>query len=119
MRIFQTYLTPLSTGVDMVESCIRIALDETADLKPKFYKASAIRYFRVEQGVIRDIRGLEEARKIPGVKQIYVVHGIGEKMNGIKSSGDRSGFVIAQADTAEVAVEICEKALDLIEIEME
>ena len=49
----------------------------------------------------------------------YVVHGIGEKMNGIKSSGDRSGFVIAQADTAEVAVEICEKALDLIEIEME
>lgn len=114
-----TYLTPLSTGVDMVESCIRIALDETADLEPKFYKASAIRYFRVEQGVIRDIRGLEEARKIPGVKQIYVVHGIGEKMNGIKSSGDRSGFVIAQADTAEVAVEICEKALDLIEIEME
>lgn len=70
-------------------------------------------------GQSKDIRGLEEARKIPGVKQIYVVHGIGEKMNGIKSSGDRSGFVIAQADTAEVAVEICEKALDLIEIEME
>ena len=114
-----TYLTPLSTGVDMVESCIRIALGETADLEPKFHKASAIRYFRVEQGFIRDIRGLEEARKIPGVKQIYVVHGIGEKMNGIKSSGDRSGFVIAQADTAEEAVEICEKALDLIEIEME
>ena len=114
-----TYLTPLSTGVDMVESCIRIALGETADLKPKFHKASAIRYFRVEQGFIRDIRGLEEARKIPGVKQIYVVHGIGEKMNGIKSSGDRSGFVIAQADTAEVAVEICEKALDVIEREME
>ena len=40
-------------------------------------------------------------------------------MNGIKCSGDRSGFVIAQADTAEEAVEICEKALDLIEIEME
>lgn len=114
-----TYLTPLSTGVDMVESCIRIALGETADLEPKCHKASAIRYFRVEQGFIRDIRGLEEARKIPGVKQIYVVHGIGEKMNGIKSSGDRSGFVIAQADTAEEAVEICEKALDLIEIEME
>ena len=114
-----TYLTPLSTGVDMVESCIRIALGETADLEPKFHKASAIRYFRVEQGFIRDIRGLEEARKIPGVKQIYVVHGIGEKMNGIKSSGDRSGFVIAQADTAEEAVKICEKALDLIKIEME
>ena len=43
----------------------------------------------------------------------------GGKNDGIKSSGDRSGFVIAQADTAEVAVEICEKALDLIEIEME
>ena len=35
--------------------------------------------------------------------------GSGKKVNGIKSSGDRSGFVIAQADTAEKAVEICEK----------
>ena len=37
----------LITTVDMVESCIRIALGETADLEPKFHKASAIRYFRV------------------------------------------------------------------------
>lgn len=114
-----TYLTPLSTGIDMVECCIKIALGENADLLPKFHKASAIRYFRAEQGCIKDIQGLDEARKLPGVKQVYVVHGIGEKMNGIKCSGDRSGFVISQANTAENAVEICEKALDLIQIEME
>lgn len=114
-----TYLTPLSTGVDMVECCIRIALGEKADLLPKYHKASAIRYFRVEEGLIKKISGIENAKQLEGIKQVYVVHGVGERMNGIKSSGDRSGFVIAQADTAERAVEICEKALNLIKIEVE
>ena len=114
-----TYLTPLSTGVDMVECCINIALGESVDLSPKYNKASAIRYFRVERGYIKEICGLDEAKKIPGIKQVYVVHGIGERMDGIKCSGDRSGFVIAQADTAKKAIEICEKALEVIEIKME
>jgi hypothetical protein len=47
------------------------------------------------------------------------VHGIGENLQGIKSSGDRAGFVIAQADTSDDAVAICEKANDCIHIKLE
>lgn len=113
-----TYLTPLSTGVDMVESCIKIALGELPDIEKKICKASAIRYFDVEQGTIKNITGIEEAERIPGVRQIYVVHGVGETLNGIKCSGDRAGFVIAQSDSVDRAIAACDEAYKLIKIEV-
>lgn len=114
-----TFLTPLSTGVDMVECCIKIALGDSPDFKKKYEKASAIRYFECAYGRIKKITGIEEAEKIPGIKQIFVVHGVGEKLNGIKSSGDRVGFVISQADNVDEAIEICEMAKRLICVEVE
>lgn len=113
-----TYLVPLSTGVNMVECCIKIALGEEPDLNTKYDMASAIRYFEIEYGTIKDVIGIEEVKKIPEIKQIFIVHGVGETMNGIKSSGDRAGFVIAQADTADEAIAICENALRKISFTM-
>lgn len=114
-----SYLVPLSTGVNMVECCIDIALGEKPDLERKYDKASAIRYFEIEYGTIKRISGIEEALRIPGVQQVFVVHDVGEKMNGIKSSGDRAGFIIAQADTREKAIEACVKANEKVRIEVE
>lgn len=114
-----THLVPLSTGVNMVECCIRIALGEKPDLDVKFQKGSAIRYFKADKGKITGICGIDEAKRIDGLKQISVVHGVGEELCGIRSSGDRAGFIIAQAETAEKAVEICEKANEMICVEVE
>lgn len=114
-----THLVPLSTGVDMVECCIRIALGEKPDLVPKYQKGSAIRYFKADHGRIIQINGIDEASKLDGIRQISVVRGIGEIINGIKKSGDRVGFVIAQADSCIRAIKICEKANELIRVEVE
>lgn len=114
-----THLVPLSTGVDMVECTIRIALGEKPDLIPKYQKGSAIRYFKADHGKIIQINGIDEASKLDGIQQISVVHGIGEVINGIKSSGDRVGFAIAQANSASNAIVICEKANKMIHVEVE
>lgn len=50
-----THLVPLSTGVNMVECCIKIALGEQPDTEPKWNKGSAIRYFEQHAGVIKSI----------------------------------------------------------------
>jgi biotin carboxylase len=114
-----THLVPLSTGVDMVECCIRIALGEQPDFVPKFKKGSAIRYFEQTAGVVQSISGVEEAEKTPGVQQISIVHGVGETVTEITSSGARLGFVIAQAETAEQAVAVCKNAQKKIAINIE
>ena len=111
-----THLTPLSTGIDMVGGAIRMALGEKPDLTRTLHKAAAIRYFDVPSGVIRAIEGVENARKLPGVREITFVKQVGDIVGEIGSSGDRAGFVIAQADTAEAAVAICEQAMAIIKI---
>jgi biotin carboxylase len=111
-----THLVPLSTGVNMVECSIRCALGEKPDLEPKWSKGSAIMYLKTETGTVKDIKGIEEAEAILGVKQVSIVHGVGELVGEIKSSVDRAGFVIAQAEDVQKAVANCAVALDKISI---
>ena len=48
-----------------------------------------------------------------------MVHNIGESVTDVDSSSSRMGFVIAQSDTAESAIAVCEKALDEIHVVIE
>lgn len=114
-----THLVPISTGVNMVEACIRIALGEHPDIERKWNKGSAIRYFHQHAGVVKSIEGVEEAEKIPGVVQVSIVHNVEEEITEINNSGSRMGFVIAQKDTAEEAIRTCEEALGKIKISYE
>lgn len=114
-----THLVPLSTGVNMVECSIRIALNEKLDLNRVWDKGAAIRYFQTGIGKIKSITGVESAGTLEGIKQISIVHGIGDCAAEIRSSVDRVGFVIAQGENAEMAVSRCERAMRLINIEVE
>ncbi len=111
-----THLVPLSTGINMIEATIRIACGETPDITPKWEKGSAIRFFDPPCGKIVRIDGTERATKIEGVREISFTKKVGDTVCGIGSSTDRVGFVIAQADTAERAVEACERALQTAKV---
>lgn len=113
-----THLVPLSTGIDMIRATIEIACGIKPDLTPKWDKGAAIRYFEVPSGVIRSIRGIDEARSTEGVKEICFVKSLGDTVGAIGSSTDRIGFVIAQGDTAADAITACEKAVKNVMIEV-
>lgn len=114
-----THLVPLSTGVNMVEACIRIALGEKPDISRKLNKGSANRYFHQHAGVVMATRGIDVAENMPGVQEINIVHGIGETITDIVDSGSRMGFVIAQGDDADDAAQKAEAALETICIEID
>lgn len=113
-----SHLVPLSTGVNLVECCIQVALGEKPDLSIKMEKASAIRYLKTDEGIISNISGIEDAMEIDGVQQISMVHHEGELVGEIRNSVDRVGFVIAQAETPRQAIEICEQAIKKIKIKV-
>jgi len=113
-----THLVPLSTGVDMIKATMDISLGLTPDITPKFQKGSAIRFFDVPRGTITAIEGVEEAKAIPGVREISFTKQVGDTAGEIGASGDRVGFVIAQADTPEESEEICIRAMRSIKIRM-
>lgn len=113
-----THLVPLSTGIDMVGATIKVALGEEPDIQPTLHGGSAIRYFDVPFGTIKSIGGVEEAEKIPGVKQITFTKGVGEESTPIECSNDRIGFVIAQGETPWHAEDACEAAMKRVIIEI-
>ena len=113
-----THLVPLSTGVNMVEASIRIALGEKPDLVPKWNKGSAIRYFKTDTGTIKSINNISEVMKMSGIVQISIVHGIGEYVQDIRSSVDRVGFVISQGNDVLNAIKKAEEARDKIRIKI-
>ena len=114
-----THLVPLSTGIDMVRATIDIACGKKPEISQKIRKGSAIRYFNTSAGRLNSIDGVEKAKRIPGIKEITIVKDAGTEIADIDSSTDRIGFVIAQADTAEDAVRVCEKAIKAIRISVE
>ena len=114
-----THLVPLSTGIDMVECCIKIALGEKPDIGKKFEKGSAIRYFSQKAGIVKSIDGVENAENSKGVKQVSIVHKAGEKVTDIVDSASRMGFVISQDISAEEAKKDCENALKKIIVSIE
>lgn len=113
-----THLVPLSTGVDMVEASIKIALGEKPDIQSKWNKGSAIRYIQTGEGMIQGIDGLDRAEKMPGVVQASIVHSVGEFAGIVKSSNDRVGFVISVGFNADKASSIAEEALQLIKVKV-
>lgn len=114
-----THLVPLSTGIDMVKETIKVACGKTPNIEKKCRRGSAIRYFSTSTGILKRIDGVEEAKKIPGIQEITIVKEIGTQITDIGSSVDRIGFVIAQANTVDEAVKICEKAINEVRISVE
>ena len=81
------YTYPLATGVNLYKAAIQIALGEKpTDLTPKTSLVSAERSLLPPAGKILSIRGVEEARKIKGVKEIILMKEAGDMVEEPQSS---------------------------------
>jgi len=112
-----THLVPLSTGIDMVKSTIQLAVGEIPELTPKFNKGSAIMYLEAPCGIIKKIKGIDDARNTEGVKEFFMTKIVGDHVKQIQSSNDRIGYVVADGDTAEEALLRCSESIKKINIQ--
>lgn len=113
-----SHLVPISTGVNMIECCINIALGVKPDFSNKCNKGAAIRYFHQKKGIINSISGIHEAEKLSGIKQISFVRNVGDEVTDVVDSSSRIGFVIAEGYNAKDAICRCENALNRVSIEI-
>lgn len=115
-----TKMVPLSCGVDMPGNVVKIALGQEINIIPTKEKGSCVKYFMKERvGKIKQIIGIEQAYKIPGVVTVGILKGIGDEATLLRKSSDRLGYVITQGETNQEAVNIAEKALECIDFIVE
>lgn len=114
-----THLVPLSTGINMTKATIQVAMGTKPDISPKHQKGAAIRFIIPPIGHVTKISGVREAEKLFGVEAVEIQCKVGQFVGKLESGASRIGYVIAQAETVEKAVQICEEALSKIIISVE
>jgi biotin carboxylase len=113
-----THLTPLATGIDMVEYSLLLALGEDVKLPQVQSKGAAIRYLKTDEGLLKLVNYPNSLKQKNGVKEIVLTKKVGDKITKIGSSNDRIGYVISQGNSSKEAIEICEEVIDSIKIKI-
>ncbi|MDE7259666.1 MAG: biotin carboxylase, partial [Lachnospiraceae bacterium] len=72
-----------------------------------------------KEGVIKGIEIDPALSQMEGVEEVAVYKKEGETVHGTKSSNDRLGHIITVGATAEEAMEIGRRAMELVRVEVE
>ena len=99
-------LVPLGSGLNYVESAIRLAIGEPVDLdalSPSWERCVANRYFFAEPGRLRSIEGVEAIRDAPWLAKLEFAYAPGDTIPATTSHAERFGvFVVVGEDRDEV-----------------
>jgi isopentenyl diphosphate isomerase/L-lactate dehydrogenase-like FMN-dependent dehydrogenase/biotin carboxylase len=112
-----THTFPYSTGIDLMKAAIEISLGKKPEnLTPTINKVSIERAIITKPGVINSITGLDEAKKINGVKDLILSAGVGDTSVIPKSNVDKVGHIITVGNSLEEAEAIVEKVRNVLKI---
>jgi biotin carboxylase len=110
---------PLGTGVDLIGCSIRVALGEKVpaeDIRPRWHRGVAIRYFFPRPGRVTAIEGAEAFASVPWVHRLGFFIEPGDVVQPITDHTKRAGFVIATGATREEAVDRAQSVVEAIHI---
>lgn len=103
-------LTPLSTGVNLEDQLLHIALGDNIEIDPKQVQYSGVRFFAFEEGLeIKHVPNAEFVKGWPHVVDFSFNLKEGEKVNRITSSLNRYGQLILQAGNRDAIEEAFNK----------
>jgi biotin carboxylase len=110
---------PLSSGVEVTEAAMNVAVGlPPGDLAPKLHRTTAERALISIPGIVERIEGMEEARRLPGVAEIFLRTGPGEEVRFPTNNVEKCGNVIAVADSRADSIAAAERALAAMRIRL-
>ena len=114
-----TELVHLSTGIDMVAAAINVALGMAPCLEPREEKHGvAIRYFCPKPGKLISVNNTEVFRK-KHIYDVQIYYKSGDIIPEVKSSLDRSGYVIVTDETPQMAVKKADEVIKVVNFVIE
>jgi biotin carboxylase len=112
-------LCRVALGVDMNALAVATALGENVhrhELAPTLQVGGAcVRFLIAPPGELREVRGLERAAAVDGVRGIRVYRKPGYVFHDLRRASDRAGAILATGDTREEAVAAAGEAAQRID----
>lgn len=104
-------LTPLSTGINLEDQLLHIALGEKVNtISGRVNKASGVCFFSYPEGEVKAISSeISEVAKLPHIHNFELKLKVGDHINQITSSLNRYGQFIVDGDTREEVDELIDK----------
>jgi biotin carboxylase len=109
---------PYSFGINLIKATIDLACGKPldfSDIVPKWFKYSQTFTVFPKPGVIKEIRGVEELKRIPGIRNVFFTKHVGELVE-YKTCADRVVHIIACGNTYNELQEIIQKAKETLQI---
>jgi biotin carboxylase len=113
---------PWSTGVDIVDILVDMAVDNPVDAArfvPTRDLATSQRYFFPAAGTIKQIDGIGAAETASHIRKVDIWAGPGQAVAAAENHPSRVGYVIACAPTRAEAIAAAEAAVARVEFRME
>lgn len=111
---------PLASGVEVTEAALRVAAgEEPGDLAPVRRWTAAERAFISMPGTVRSVEGVEEARRIDGVREVFVLTAPGRRLAFPASNVEKAGNAIAAHACRERATAAADAAAARIVVRLE
>ena len=76
-----------------------------------------LRFFPAKKGIVKSLKGFEDAAKLPGVEAEPFVKE-GDSVRSVQGDADRIGYILSEASSTERAIELANMAEELISIEI-
>ena len=107
-------LCRVALGVDLNELAVRSALGESVPAQLLAAQArvggACVRFLVAPAGELQDVRGLEEAYAVEGVRGIRVYRKPGHVFRALRRASDRAGAILATGETRDEALAAAARA---------
>jgi biotin carboxylase len=107
------------SGVPMVAESARVLVGDEPDLRVRHERGCVYLLFSPECGVIRAIRGVDEARALPGVLELGVTRRPGDVLGPLVDSLQRSGFAVVAGRTRQEAMRRADAVFETVRFELD
>ena len=105
-------------GVDLNDLSVATALGEVVHPQQLVAVAgvggACVRFLVAPPGELREVRGVEEAFAVDGVRGVRVYRKSGHVFRRLRRASDRAGAILATGDTPEEALAIADRAAALV-----
>jgi biotin carboxylase len=111
---------PFASGVEVTAGALNIAVGlPPGDLRPQRNWVSAERAFISIPGTVKSLEGLDRARSVPGIEQLFLRVSAGQEVALPINNMGKCGNLISKAPDRGQAVEAVEKAIRSVLVRLE
>jgi biotin carboxylase len=118
-RVFSD-IVPYLAGAPVPRAYLEFIMGGTMSIRPDGKaRAANLAFFDLGSGIVRRLDGLEEARRLPGVKEIMLEFKVGDRLTPPEDDRSRPGLLVVFGATRADVLAVTARVFDTVRVEIE